>query len=468
MEKPNTYKIPCKTIDKVLFVNCYNNDSIMEKFVGTINSLNLRSRPYPISLYKKKVISDFLVDSKDFLAGLDSDVRNERIDSEEREEILEEVYEKIVEIYPAYGLLNMLRSLNVMTFKKTHGLSAQTSTIELKDLYDSSAEVDTDDINEAELEAEITFDFNSKFNFSKLEKKLKKQVLGQNEAVDKVINTLKLHFTGLSEFSTMLFLGPTGVGKTYLAKLLGDAYSGNFFKIDCGSFSDKHDKASLLGSPPGYVGSNEKSFFAKKAEQSNRWVMLFDEVEKGNEKLHDCILNLLEEGTIIDSQNNVLDFSKSIIILTSNQGVSEIKTGRQIGFGKDVGQYSQQTDKIEESLKKAFKPEMLNRIDDIIYFNQLKEEDVRKIIAEELKEYPVKKSEDLLNYIMAGGYSLEYGARSIKRYIKQKVAPVLAECILDKKIPLDGAKKYTIEVIEGNLAVINVGEKGIKFKETLS
>ena len=165
-------------------------------------------------------------------------------------------------------------------------------------------------------------------DLQKLEDSLNKLVIGQGEAVKATVDAIKLMVTGLADFSTLFFVGPTGNGKTRLAKVLSDIYyKDRFFKVNCGEYSSAHEYAKLIGSPPGYIGHTEKSVLTEKAEISNSWIFLFDEIEKAHPKFYDFLLNLLDEGKLTDSNGKVLDFSKSIFIFTSNKGMAEGKIG---------------------------------------------------------------------------------------------------------------------------------------------
>ena len=201
---------------------------------------------------------------------------------------------------------------------------------------------------------------------------LKENIIGQRDAIASLVNSLKLMASGLAKHASFLFVGPTGVGKTQLAKLLGEKFSGNFYKINCAEYAGGHEYAKLIGSPPGYVGHTDKSFLAEKAEQSNRWVFLFDEVEKAHHKLYDFLLSLLDDGTCTDNLGTVLDFSESIFIFTSNQGIGDIKR-ESVGFNRSEEQVTDKVtgDVIRKSIKSHFSPEFLNRLDDLVLFTSL-------------------------------------------------------------------------------------------------
>ena len=253
-----------------------------------------------------------------------------------------------------------------------------------------------------------------------------------------------------------MFVGPTGVGKTQLAKLLGEKFSGNFYKINCAEYAGGHEYAKLIGSPPGYVGHTDKSFLAEKAEQSNRWVFLFDEVEKAHHKLYDFLLSLLDDGTCTDNLGTVLDFSESIFIFTSNQGIGDIKR-ESVGFNRSEEQVTDKVtgDVIRKSIKSHFSPEFLNRLDDLVLFTSLTKEEVRKIAKLQLATIPIEQTKSLIDFVVDNGYSAEYGARNIERFIKNNVCVPIANAILNKRVPKKAGGYYKPRIIDGQVTIID-------------
>ena len=178
-------------------------------------------------------------------------------------------------------------------------------------------------------------------------------------------------------------------------------------------------------------------------------------MEKAHPKLHDFLLSLLDDGTVTDNLGNTLDFKESIFIFTSNQGISEIKYDR-LGFGAPEEMSKEVTaEVIKTSIKNRFSPEFLNRIDDIIYFNPLTKKDVKKIAALELGKIPIKQTEKLIEYVVDNGYSQEYGARNIARFIKNNVSIKVADAILDKKVPKKEGEFYTPRMVDGQVRIID-------------
>ena len=205
------------------------------------------------------------------------------------------------------------------------------------------------------------------------------------------------------------------------------------------------------------MGHTEKSLLGEKAAQSNQWVLLFDEVEKAHSKLHDFLLSLLDDGTVTDNLGNILDFSESIFIFTSNQGVSELKYD-SLGFSQGQDEERQtkiNSEVISKSVKRNFSPEFLNRMDDMILFNSLSKKDVKKIASLELDKIPIKQTEKLVEYVVANGYSPEYGARNIARFIKNNISIKVADAILKKLVPKKQGEFYTPRMEKGEVKIID-------------
>ena len=281
-----------------------------------------------------------------------------------------------------------------------------------------------------------------------LTNKIKKNLIGQDEAVDECTKSIKLISSGLDKFISLFFIGPTGVGKTELARLLAREYLGSsksLLKINCGEYATGHEYAKLIGSPPGYVGHNEKGILSEKAEQSSKWIILFDEIEKAHPKLMNLLLGFLDDGKLVDSRGVELDFSDSIICFTSNIGIKNNVGKKLVGFGNEVRSYDASRDDITEEFKNHFNPEFINRLDSIIYFNQLTEDDAAKITRLYLKKLPIKTTKKLVDFVVAGSFSPEYGARNINRFIRNNITIKIADRILQ-----DGDGKVYKAVFKNN------------------
>ena len=274
----------------------------------------------------------------------------------------------------------------------------------------------------------------------KVQRRIQKNLIGQDEAVSAVINSLKLQNSGFEPFTSLFFIGPTGVGKTELARQLAQQYLGGekrLLKLNCSEYANPHEYAKLVGSPPGYVGFGEKGILAQKAEESSRWIILFDEIEKASSKLHNLLLGFLDDGVIVDNQGQELDFRDSIIVFTSNVGIHDNVGRKQVGFGGSQTAYEDVKESITDAFKREFSPEFINRIEHTVYFNQLTRKDAEKITRLQLRKLPLKVTPKLVKYVVDSSYSPEYGARNIKRFIKTNITLKLADEILSENTRYD-------------------------------
>ena len=289
---------------------------------------------------------------------------------------------------------------------------------------------------------------------SKLENTLHKRVIGQEEAVSAVAKAVKRGRVGLKDparpIGSFLFLGPTGVGKTEVAKALAEAVFGNedaMIRVDMSEYMEKHSVSKMLGSPPGYVGHEDGGQLSEKVRRNPFSVILFDEIEKAHPDVFNILLQVLDDGRITDSQGRTVDFKNTIIIMTSNAGASSIIEPKRLGFG-DMSDEKQDHElmknNVMEEVRRIFKPEFLNRIDETIVFRTLNKHDMKKITALLMKEL-VKRAEDQLDieltvrdsartYIVEKAYDKKYGARPLKRKIQDEIENRLAEDIINGRI----------------------------------
>ena len=288
---------------------------------------------------------------------------------------------------------------------------------------------------------------------SKLENTLHKRVIGQEEAVSAVAKAVKRGRVGLKDparpIGSFLFLGPTGVGKTEVAKALAEAVFGNedaMIRVDMSEYMEKHSVSKMIGSPPGYVGHEDGGQLSEKVRRNPFSVILFDEIEKAHPDVFNILLQVLDDGRITDSQGRTVDF-KNTIIITSNAGASSIIEPKRLGFG-DMSDEKQDHElmknNVMEEVRRIFKPEFLNRIDETIVFRTLNKDDMKKITALLMKEL-VKRAEDQLDieltvrdsartYIVEKAYDKKYGARPLKRKIQDEIENRLAEDIINGRI----------------------------------
>ncbi|MDI9355258.1 MAG: ATPase, T2SS/T4P/T4SS family, partial [Cyanobium sp. MAG06] len=268
-----------------------------------------------------------------------------------------------------------------------------------------------------------------------LETYLKEKIIGQDDAVHKIANAVRRSRAGISDpnrpVGSFLFLGPTGVGKTELTKSLAEFLFNDeksLIKIDMSEYMEKHSVSKLIGSPAGYVGYEESGFLTEAVRHKPYSVVLFDEVEKANPEVFNLLLQVLDEGKLTDNKGRVANFKNTIIIMTSNIGGQYINKMQSFGFSDHVGgEYNHIKDKINESLKEFFKPEFLNRLDDIIIFDVLSKESIERIVnlqINDIKDRLLEKgiimniSDEVISYIAKNSYDANYGARPIRRYIQ--------------------------------------------------
>lgn len=282
---------------------------------------------------------------------------------------------------------------------------------------------------------------------------LKKNIVGQDQAIQSVCNAVKLRAAEFSKHVNLFFIGKTGRGKTQLARKLGEKFSPNFWVINCAEFTNGHEVSKLLGSPPGYIGHSESSIMKEKSEKSNRWTIVFDEIEKAHAKFFNILLSLLDTGTVTDNSGNDIDFTDSMFVMTSNCGLKDLKT-ELLGFGNTPSSESHK-EEILKSLEHTFSPEFRGRVDEFIFFNDLSDKDIKAIAKMTLSKYPIKTTPELLDYVVSKGYSDEFGARDIQRVVKNLIALPLADEILSNRHPSNGSGKYEASVSEDKIEIIN-------------
>lgn len=303
----------------------------------------------------------------------------------------------------------------------------------------------------------------------RLEKILHNRVIGQDEAVKAVSKAIRRARSGLKDptrpIGSFMFLGPTGVGKTELAKALAEAMFGSedsMIRIDMSEYMEKYTTSRLIGSPPGYVGYDEGGQLTEKVRNNPYSVVLLDEVEKAHNDVFNILLQVLDDGFLTDSKGRKVDFRNTIIIMTSNLGATALRDEKSVGFGaKDVSDdYEAMAAKIRETLKKTFRPEFLNRLDETVVFHSLNKEEIHQIvklmaknIIDRIKEQNInlKITPAAIDIVAEAGFDAEYGARPIRRVLQDKIEDLLSEELLAGNIETGatvtiGAKKGEITI----------------------
>ena len=304
-----------------------------------------------------------------------------------------------------------------------------------------------------------------------LEAILHERVIGQEEAVTAVAKAIRRGRVGLKDpkrpIGSFLFLGPTGVGKTELSKALAEAMFGTenaLIRVDMSEYMEKHSVSKMIGSPPGYVGYDEGGQLSEKVRRNPYSVILFDEIEKAHPDVFNILLQVLDDGHITDAQGRKIDFKNTVIIMTSNAGAESIISPKRLGFGAvadEKADYKVMKDRVMEEVKHLFKPEFINRIDEIIVFHPLNKGHMKDIVTIMLKEI-MKRTKEQMNitlsvdeaakeFLINKGYDEKYGARPLRRTIQSSLEDRLAEGILD------GAVK------EGDEVLVSQGEAELKF-----
>ena len=401
--------------------------------------------------------------------------------------------EELKKLQDEYTELNKQKeeAVNIQNYEKAAFIRDKINDVELKIMEFNQKEEESDEINytsEITIEkirsiisewakvpvTKLTKEENERYR--DLDKNLKGTVIGQDDAIEKVSKAIKRARVGLkdkdSPIGTFIFVGPTGVGKTYLAKQLAEEIFENensLIRIDMSEYMEKHAVSKLIGSPPGYVGYDEGGQLTEKVRTNPYSVILFDEIEKAHPDIFNILLQILDEGRLSDSQGREVDFTNTIIIMTSNAGASQLSKRNTIGFEseetKSKRDYEHTKEIVNNALKNLFKPEFLNRIDDIIVFNRLNKENIKEIVKLKLDDlidrisemgYEAKYTDKVVEKIAEVGFDDAYGARPLDRSIKTEIEDLIAERILESGISKD--KKISIILRNEKISINELGK----------
>jgi ATP-dependent Clp protease ATP-binding subunit ClpB len=318
---------------------------------------------------------------------------------------------------------------------------------------------------------------------SRMESVLKERLIGQNEAVTKVANTIRRSRAGISDpnrpIGSFIFLGPTGVGKTELTKTLAEFMFDDeeaLIRVDMSEFMEMHSVSKLIGSPPGYVGHEEGGNLTEMVRHRPYAVILFDEIEKAHPEVFNILLQVLDNGRLTDAKGRTVNFKNTVIILTSNIGAEYIDKMEKIGFNDGAivaDQYAETKGNVEKALKEHFRPEFLNRLDEIVIFDILDKDAVRKIVDIQIEQVrkrllakgiKLKVTSHVLTYLAQEGYDPHYGARPLKRLIQTKILNPVAQLIITKGIGEGDSIDVGIKEKELNFNV-SKGKQKAMFKE---
>src|SRR3712207_873370 len=315
-----------------------------------------------------------------------------------------------------------------------------------------------------------------------MEESLHGRVVGQDEAIKAVSRSIRRTFAGIKDpnrpSGSFVFLGPTGVGKTELARTLAEYLFGNqdaMIRLDMSEYMERHTVSRLVGSPPGYVGYDEGGQLTEQVRRRPYSVVLFDEIEKAHPDVFNILLQILEDGQLTDAQGRTVDFKNVVLIMTSNVGAQTINKTKSLGFGSDQEglSYKEMKGRVTSELRKIFRPELLNRIDEIIVFHKLEREDMRNIIEIQIKrlrqqmaerQVSVEFTREALDKLSEAGYDPAFGARPLKRVLQRMIEDPMSEMILKGEIP--NGSKVIIEPNDTPYEEVAEGETIVNIRVT--
>lgn len=384
---------------------------------------------------------------------LDMENKIEKVSKEKEEAIISQSFEKAAKLRDEEKeLKDKVNKARENWKKKEENKEASVNAEDIANVVSAWTKIPVTKLTKTESE-----------KLKNLDLELKKRVIGQDDAVEALARAIKRARVGLQNenrpIGSFMFLGPTGVGKTELTKALAENLFGNenqLIRLDMSEFMEAHSVSKLIGSPPGYVGYDEGGQLTEQVRRKPYSIVLFDEIEKAHPDVFNMLLQILDDGRLTDSTGRTVSFKNTVIIMTSNAGARNIVEHHSIGFMNKEGSkkdYEKTRDEVMGELKKIFRPEFLNRLDDIIVFKKLSNESIEKITKIMLDEFikrlekkniKVDVSDDVIKYISKVGFDDTYGARPLRRAIQSKIEDKFAEEMLDGNIKEDSNVKIDL------------------------
>jgi ATP-dependent Clp protease ATP-binding subunit ClpC len=387
-----------------------------------------------------------------------------RLEEEKEKAIKAEAYEKAGEIKKQQeAAQEQLEKQKVLDEKHRQEKQLVVSDNEIAEIVASWTKIPVKKLAEEETE-----------RLQNLETILHQRVVGQEEAVGAVAKAIRRGRVGLKDpnrpIGSFLFLGPTGVGKTELSKALAEAMFGSensIIRVDMSEYMEKHSVSKLIGSPPGYVGYDEGGQLSEKVRQNQYSVILFDEVEKAHPDVFNILLQVLDDGHITDAQGRKVSFKNTIVIMTSNAGAQNIVEPKRLGFASvidETEEYKRMKDGVMDEVKRIFKPEFINRIDEIIVFHQLTKENIKQIVgimiasigkrSKAQMNISLETTDEVVAHLAEVGFDPKYGARPLRRAIQTNIEDKLAEAILAGTIK--EGDKVLVEYLDNEMVVRSI------------
>ncbi|MCR5107460.1 MAG: ATP-dependent Clp protease ATP-binding subunit [Lachnospiraceae bacterium] len=446
-EKHHGVKISDEAVEACVKLSArYINDRFLpDKAIDIMDEASAKVR---LALYKKTEIDDDFVN------------RMESFNEEKEQALREDRLEDYAELVKEQKVIEKEHEKKVRRKKKAESRALEVNKEDISDVVSEWTKIPLKRIEEAESSKLL-----------KMEKEIRKRVIGQEEAISAVSRAIKRGRVGLKEknrpIGSFLFLGPTGVGKTELSKALTEVLFGTedaMIRLDMSEYMEKHTVSKMIGSPPGYVGFEEGGQLSEKVRRNPYSVVLFDEIEKAHPDVFNILLQVLDDGHITDSNGRKVSFKNCVIIMTSNAGAGRIMEPKKLGFVTDNSEEKGHDDMkkaVMEEVKKLFRPEFLNRIDETIVFRSLNENDMKRIVtlmtdklAERMKDelgISLKVTDSAKKRVIEKGTDKKYGARPLRRAVQTLIEDPLAEAVLEGE--LKDCKNATVSFVKGEFKI---------------